>query len=126
MNVSSPTNADEYNEPQFSSTDSTTAGNLSSNTPSHVQQKPICTDKTDSELSRISSEKFANQVQLAARSLCADSPEDDVPSSSSLSTSKLSLNRQNRKCKSAIIQVDGRSFTIGEIDFVFILFKDHI
>lgn len=133
MNVSSPTNAADYNEqpPQSSSsstnkppseTTASTAGILPSQ-----DVHPSASNRTEaatgfSPFPRIGGgpqkfhpERFASQATAAALSLCADSdsPEEEGPASSH--PSKLpSLNRQNRKCKSAVIQVDGRSFTIGE------------
>lgn len=145
MNVSSPTNAADYNEqppPTSSSSNKpssecTTTGILPSSAP------PDATQSAQSASGRIESavaefptfarvgggpqkfhpERFASQATAAALSLCADSdsPEEEGPSSASHPSKLPSLNRQNRKCKSAVIQVDGRSFTIGENFALFML-----
>lgn len=133
MNVSSPANAADYNEqpPPTSSTPSkppsectTSAGILPSSIPDAAQsasgREPTATGfPTFARVGapqKFHPERFASQATAAALSLCADSdsPEEEGPSSASHPSKLPSLNRQNRKCKSAVIQVDGRSFTIGE------------
>lgn len=138
MNVSSssptPDAATDYNEQSYESSSSTNLTTECSTSATQLQSsfQPFQTianitatnsSRTDINLpstptSRISTEKFASQAAAAALSLCtdSDSPEDDdkVSILNPLHSSRqLNLKRQNRKCKSAVIQVDGRSFTIG-------------
>jgi len=129
MNVSSPTHAADNNEPQQSTTDLIAQPSTPPLSSSKYQQQSQCTDPLPSvqvtgscatNQTRLSAEKlqrqFVSQATAAALSLCADSPEDETPLSTHPSKHSLAnLNRSNRKCKSAIITVDGRSFTIGKM-----------
>lgn len=129
MNVSSPTNAADYNDqPPQSSSSTSKPPSESTNTGILPPQDAHSSASNRTEAAGFSPfprvgaqkfhpERFASQATAAALSLCADSdsPEEESPATSASHPSKLpSLNRQNRKCKSAVIQVDGRSFTIGE------------
>lgn len=134
MNVSSPTSAADDNEqPPQQSIDSQTPQCATTTSGILPSVQVTSTNRTDNELStRIKTEKlqrqFASQAAKAALSLCSDSPEEEEDTPSSSHQSKLSssnLSRQNRKCKSAIITVDGRSFTIGKIKICFLFIKLH-